>query len=146
MRPQARLTNFMMAFVLIFGIIGIFPHSVQATPGVIVISQVYGGGGNTGATYKNDFIELFNAGGESVNITGWSVQYASAAGTTWAVTPITGIIQPGTITSFRKRRVLGEQCPYRPRMLLARSQCPALMVRWLWLPVLYHLLEAVQLG
>ena len=95
MRPQARLTNFMMAFVLIFGIIGIFPHSVQATPGVIVISQVYGGGGNTGATYKNDFIELFNAGGESVNITGWSVQYASAAGTTWAVTPITGIIQPG---------------------------------------------------
>jgi len=85
----------MMAFVLIFGIIGIFPHSVQATPGVIVISQVYGGGGNTGATYKNDFIELFNAGGESVNITGWSVQYASAAGTTWAVTPITGIIQPG---------------------------------------------------
>ena len=72
MRPQARLTNFMMAFVLIFGIIGIFPHSVQATPGVIVISQVYGGGGNTGATYKNDFIELFNAGGESVNITGWS--------------------------------------------------------------------------
>ncbi len=26
----------------------------------VVISQVYGGGGNSGATYKNDFIELFN--------------------------------------------------------------------------------------
>ncbi len=28
----------------------------------VVISQVYGGGGNSGATLKNDFIELFNAG------------------------------------------------------------------------------------
>jgi hypothetical protein len=27
----------------------------------LVISQVYGGGGNSGATYKNDFIELLNA-------------------------------------------------------------------------------------
>lgn len=95
MRPRVRLTNFIMAIVLLFGVIGAFPHSVQATPGVIVISQVYGGGGNTGATYKNDFIELFNAGGEPVDITDWSVQYASATGSSWAVTPITGIIQPG---------------------------------------------------
>ena len=28
----------------------------------VVISQVYGGGNNTGATYQNDFIELFNDG------------------------------------------------------------------------------------
>ena len=28
----------------------------------IVISQVYGGGGNSGATLTNDFIELFNRG------------------------------------------------------------------------------------
>jgi hypothetical protein len=26
----------------------------------VVISEVYGGGGNTGATYQNDFIELYN--------------------------------------------------------------------------------------
>ena len=44
------------------------------------ISQVYGGGGNTGATYTNDFVELFNAGAASVDISGWSVQYASASG------------------------------------------------------------------
>ena len=38
--------------------------SLVAAPaaGQIVISQVYGGGGNTGATYRNDFIELFNRG------------------------------------------------------------------------------------
>ncbi|NVO18462.1 MAG: lamin tail domain-containing protein [Bacteroidetes bacterium] len=50
----------------------------------VVISQIYGGGGNTNAIYKNDFIELFNRGAVSVNITGWSVQYTSAAGSSWA--------------------------------------------------------------
>ncbi|MDP3538854.1 MAG: ExeM/NucH family extracellular endonuclease [Azonexus sp.] len=49
----------------------------------VVISQVYGGGGNSGATLKNDFIELFNAGTTAVSLAGWSVQYASAAGTSW---------------------------------------------------------------
>mgnify|MGYP001132758686 CR=1 FL=1 len=43
----------------------------------IVISQVYGGGGNTGATYKNDFIELFNRGAAAVDVTGWTIQYLS---------------------------------------------------------------------
>jgi len=95
MRTRARLTNLIMAVILLFGVIGVFPRSVQAAPGVIVISQVYGGGGNTGATYTNDFIELFNAGGAPVDITGWSVQYASATGTTWLVTALTGTIQPG---------------------------------------------------
>jgi predicted extracellular nuclease len=61
----------------------------------IVISQVYGGGGNAGATYRRDFIELFNRGTTTVNVSGWSVQYASSAGTTWQVTPLTGTIAPG---------------------------------------------------
>lgn len=47
----------------------------------LVISQVYGGGGNSGAPYTNDFVELFNAGAEDVNLSGMSVQYASATGT-----------------------------------------------------------------
>ena len=29
-----------------------------------LISQVYGGGGNSGAAYQNDFVELFNSGNE----------------------------------------------------------------------------------
>jgi Lamin Tail Domain len=52
------------------------------------ISQAYGGGGNGGATYNQDFVELFNAGGSTVAIGGWSVQYASATGTAWAVNAI----------------------------------------------------------
>ncbi|HEX5637490.1 MAG TPA: lamin tail domain-containing protein, partial [Gammaproteobacteria bacterium] len=47
----------------------------------VVISQVYGGGGNTGAPYTHDFIELFNRGTSTVSLAGWSVQYASATGT-----------------------------------------------------------------
>ena len=61
----------------------------------VVISQVYGGGGNSGATYRNDFVELFNRGSESVSLAGWSVQYASASGSTWQVTQLTGSIAPG---------------------------------------------------
>eukprot|EP01030_Chromulinospumella_sphaerica_P008971 gene8971-8780_t len=63
----------------------------------VVISQVYGGGGNTGAKYKNDFIELFNRSDVAVSIGGWSVQYASSTGTTWAKTAIPAgvVLQPG---------------------------------------------------
>jgi uncharacterized protein len=67
-----------------------------AAPADIVISQVYGGGGNTGATFTHDFIELFNQSTTTVDLSGWSVQYISATGTgTWAVTPLSGSIAPG---------------------------------------------------
>jgi uncharacterized protein len=73
----------------------ISPPAARGLSSGIVISQLYGGGGNAGSTYKNDFIELFNRGSSPVSVTGWSVQYASAAGTTWAVTNITGTIPAG---------------------------------------------------
>ena len=56
-------------------------QSAQAVSPDIVISQVYGGGGNTGAPYLNDFVELFNRGTTTVSLSGMSVQYASATGT-----------------------------------------------------------------
>ncbi|MFN9597033.1 MAG: beta strand repeat-containing protein, partial [Bacteroidota bacterium] len=62
----------------------------------VVISQVYGGGGNTGAPYTNDFIELFNRSNTSVSLSGMSVQYASATGTTWSVTTLPNFtLNPG---------------------------------------------------
>jgi uncharacterized protein (TIGR03437 family) len=62
----------------------------------IVISQVFGGGGNAAAPFRNDFIEIFNRGNASVNLTGWSVQYASATASTWSVTPLTSVtLLPG---------------------------------------------------
>ncbi len=62
----------------------------------VVISQVYGGGGNAGATFTHDFIELFNRGTSTVSLAGWSVQYTGATATgTWSVTPLDGSIAPG---------------------------------------------------
>jgi hypothetical protein len=49
----------------------------------LVISQVYGGGGNSGAPYSYDFIELYNTTSSPISLNGLSVQYASAAGTSW---------------------------------------------------------------
>jgi predicted extracellular nuclease len=61
----------------------------------VVIAEVYGGGGNSGATYTNDFVELYNRGSVTVDLTGWSVQYASSTGTTWQATALAGSLAPG---------------------------------------------------
>jgi DNA/RNA endonuclease G (NUC1) len=61
----------------------------------LVISQVYGGGGNSGATFTNDYVELYNPTGISFNLTGWSLQYASATGSSWTAQPLGGTIAPG---------------------------------------------------
>ena len=62
----------------------------------IVISQIFGGGGNSGAPLRNDFIELFNSGTQTANLNGWSVQYASATASTWSVTALPNLsIAPG---------------------------------------------------
>lgn len=61
----------------------------------VVISQVYGGGGNSGATLKSDFVELHNNSTSAVSLSGWSVQYASSTGSSWQVTPLSGSIAAG---------------------------------------------------
>jgi predicted extracellular nuclease len=63
----------------------------------VVISQVYGGGGNANAPINRDYIELFNRGSLAVDISGWSVQYASSAGTSWTNKTVLGsvVLQPG---------------------------------------------------
>jgi hypothetical protein len=63
----------------------------------LVISQVYGAGGNGGAnvaTFLNDFIELHNGGSTPVNLDGFAVQYASTAGTSWQVTALPAVVVP----------------------------------------------------
>ena len=69
--------------------------TVTTSGGSLNISQVYGGGGNSGATYKNDFIELYNASSAAVNLSTYAVQYASASGSSWQETTLSGTIQPG---------------------------------------------------
>lgn len=55
----------------------------------VVINEIYGGGGNSGAIYTNDFVELYNNGTTAVTMSNWSIQYTSAAGTSWSGQKVT---------------------------------------------------------
>lgn len=90
------VTNVSGATVLDGQGVGTITNDDCPVAGDVVISQVYGGGGNASAPFQSDFIELFNRGITPVNLTGWSVQYQSAGGSgTWQVTPLSGTIAPG---------------------------------------------------
>jgi hypothetical protein len=73
----------------------LFPIAAHASASDVVVSQIYGGGGNAGATLRNDYVELFNGGSATVDVSGWTVQYATSAGTTWQTTALSGSIAPG---------------------------------------------------
>jgi endonuclease/exonuclease/phosphatase family metal-dependent hydrolase len=57
-------------------------HAVSST---IVINQIFGAGGNSGSSLNADFIELYNLTSSAINISGYSIQYASSGGTTATV-------------------------------------------------------------
>ena len=65
-----------------------------ATPTNVVISQIYGAGGNSGAVLNADYVELFNPTAGTLTLSNYSLQYSSAAGTT--ISTIT--VLPSTIT------------------------------------------------
>ena len=94
MRSSTRLRRWRPFAVALVVSAALAAGASAASPS-IVISQVYGGGGNQGARYRNDFVELFNRGTTAVDVGGWSVQYASSAGSTWKVTVLAGAIPPG---------------------------------------------------
>jgi hypothetical protein len=79
--------------VLAAGVL-VVPAARSASPD-IVVSQVYAGGGNSGASFTHDFVELFNRGSTAVDVSGWTIQYASAGGTSWQATTLSGSIAPG---------------------------------------------------
>ncbi len=94
MRHIPPLGALVFCIVCLFGLMAQMASAQSSQPSV-VISQIYGGGGNNGAAYTHDFIELFNRSSQTVSLASWSVQYASAKGTNWQKTELTGTIQPG---------------------------------------------------
>ena len=80
----------------------------------LVISQQYGGGGNSGATWRSDFVEIFNPTSSAVSVSGWSVQYASAAGSF-------------TVSNQRERRCLS---PFTVRSAKRESGMRACLKRY----------------
>jgi predicted extracellular nuclease len=78
----------------------------------VVISQAYGGGGNAGSTFTHDYVELLNTGTTSVSLNGMSIQYASATGTTWAVTALPNVsLLPGQYFLIQQAQGAGGTTP-----------------------------------
>ena len=92
--------------------------AAQALSPDIVISQVFGGGGNAGAPYQSDFIELFNRGTTTASLDGMSVQYASATGTgNFSANPVTslaGSLAPGQYYLVRQAGSTANGIPLPP--------------------------------
>ncbi len=83
----------------LFGALILTAFAQQASAQVI-INEIYGGGGNGGASFNRDYVELVNRGATSVDIAGYSIQYAAAGGTTYTVasfaTATDTVIEPNT--------------------------------------------------
>lgn len=92
-RPIARWAVGALGLGLLGVPLAVVPAAASSTG--LVISEVYGGGGNAGASYSADFIELHNTSGAPIALGGMSVQYRSATGTTSQVTALSGSIAAG---------------------------------------------------
>ncbi len=62
----------------------------------LIITEVYGGGGNAGATLTHDFVELYNPTSAPIDLTGYVVRYYSAAGNLGNTCALSGTIAPGS--------------------------------------------------
>jgi hypothetical protein len=70
----------------------IFAFASSSAHAQVVISQIYGGGGNAGATYNRDYIELHNRTSTPISLSTWSVQYGASTGTSWSKLNLSGTI------------------------------------------------------
>ena len=72
-----------------------FSH--QFVQSQVVINEVYGGGNNSGAPFRNDFVELYNPSTAEVAVGGWKVEYFSATGGSGGsvLLPAGATVQPG---------------------------------------------------
>jgi predicted extracellular nuclease len=90
------------------------PGSAAPSSG-LVINEVYGGGGNSGATLTNDFIEITNRSSAPVSVDGWSVQYhSSGTSGAWQVTQLSGTIAPGAFYLVAEAQGSGGTQPLPP--------------------------------
>ena len=80
-----------IAFLVIIRLV-CFANDAFAQADHVVISEIYGGGGNSGSYWKNDFIELYNPTNAEISLIGWSVQYASKDSDSWKTTELSNTI------------------------------------------------------
>ncbi|MCG7278982.1 ExeM/NucH family extracellular endonuclease [Corynebacterium imitans] len=94
MRSAHRLTT---AFVIALAAGTVTVPTAYAAPdgSNVVINEVYGGGGNSGATISNDFVELYNPTDADIDITGWVLDQQSASGNSGNKAALSGTVPAG---------------------------------------------------
>jgi uncharacterized protein len=103
--------------LLLTGVLVGVRDRAEAASQDLVVSQVYGGGGNSGAPLTHDYIELFNRGETSIDLSGFSLQYASATGTgnlganATQLTELSGSIAPGRYVLVQQSAGAGSGTP-----------------------------------
>ncbi len=107
--------------IIVFIFFACFVHAQMADHPVI--AEVYGGGGNSGSYYKYDYIILYNPVQQSVDVSGWSVQYASATSASWSVTNLEGIIPGNAYYVIQQKGGTkgGEELPMTPDIVGSTS-------------------------
>jgi len=90
-----RLCSLRSLFLAFFCFLSLASLTATAQTG-LVISQMYGGGGNSGAPFTYDYLELYNPTGSPISLNGLSFQYASSSGTSWNPTSLPNVsVAPG---------------------------------------------------
>ncbi|WP_156760479.1 ExeM/NucH family extracellular endonuclease [Microbacterium karelineae] len=98
-RPHARrgAAALASAGLALGGLVAVPAAAVAAPDGSgLVISEVYGGGGNSGAPLTHDFVELFNPTDAEIDLAGLRLEYKSAAGGSGGTLALEGTVEPGT--------------------------------------------------
>ena len=75
----------------------LLPSGLAAQANHLIISQLYGGGGNGGSVYSNDFVELYNPTSTAADLSAYTLQYTSTTGSFTAgnTLQLVGTVQPG---------------------------------------------------
>ncbi|MBM2812234.1 MAG: hypothetical protein HW416_2993, partial [Chloroflexi bacterium] len=94
MQHLRTLASLVFTAVVLFSALLLSPRSAAVAAGSadIVISQLYAGGGRSvleNSLYQNDYVELFNRGASSVDVSTWSLQYQATTQN------LSGVIRPG---------------------------------------------------
>ncbi|SFC52910.1 hypothetical protein SAMN04487968_107185 [Nocardioides terrae] len=69
-----------LAVAAISPLLATAPADANTSGTALVISEVYGAGGNNGAAYNADFVELYNPTSANLPLSGLALHYRSAAG------------------------------------------------------------------
>ena len=91
---KRRAVSSSLAIALAAGTVSVVAPAALAAPdgSNVVINEVYGGGGNSGAKYTHDFVELYNPTDQEIDLTGWTITQRSAKDAGNGSALLTGVI------------------------------------------------------